>query len=147
MNKGDPDRTPCLPTVSYRRIAMHAVVGIDVSKETLELVLLRGSEVLRATMDNTPGGHTKVLTWLGKRHRKVTADQVQVCLEATGTYGDDIALALHTAGYGVSVVNPTRIKAYGESRLSRNKTDAADAWLIAEFCRTQTPLPWTPPAP
>jgi transposase len=126
---------------------MNTVVGMDVGKDTLVLVLLRGKETLRATLDNTPTGHTKLLNWLAKHHRQIPAAQVHVCLEATGTYGEDVALRLHQAGYVVSVVNPARIKAYGDSRLSRNKTDAADASLIAEFCRTQVPLAWTPPAP
>jgi transposase len=45
------------------------------------------------------------------------------------------------------VVNPSRIKKYAESRLARNKTDKGDAALIADFCLTQAPEPWTPPAP
>jgi len=125
---------------------MDAFVGIDVGKETLVIVLLRGTEVLRATMDNHPEGHTKLLTWLAKHHRRLAAEQVHACLEATGNYGDEGALRLHQAGYRVSVVNPARIKAFADSRLSRNKTDEADAWLIAEFCRTQTPPAWSPPA-
>lgn len=126
---------------------MEAFVGIDVGKDTLVVVLRRGADTLRATHDNTPAGHTKLLTWLAKHHRRLATGQVHACLEATGSYGDDIALALYQAGYGVSVVNPARIKAFSESRLSRNKTDAADAFLIAEFCRTQTPPAWSPPAP
>jgi transposase len=70
---------------------------------------------------------------------------LHACLEATGYYGDDVAQFLHEAGYRVSVVNPARIKGYADSRLSRNKTDAADAALIADFCRTQQPEAWTPP--
>jgi transposase len=124
-----------------------AVVGMDVGKDTLVVVLLRGSEPLRATVDNTPVGHSKLLSWLAKHHRKLAVGQVHVCMEATGMYGDEVALTLHQTGYVVSVVNPARIKAFGESRLQRNKTDAADAWLIAEFARTQEPPAWSPPAP
>jgi transposase len=126
---------------------MHALVGIDVGKETLAVVLLRGNDTLRATIDNTPEGHTRLVAWLAKHHRRVAVEAVHTCLEATGTYGDEVALTLHRAGYVVSVVNPARIKAFGESRLSRNKTDEVDAWLIAEFCRTQSPPAWSPPAP
>jgi transposase len=45
----------------------------------------------------------------------------------------------------VSVVNPRRIKKYGESKLQRNKTDKFDAKLIADFCLTQEATLWTPP--
>jgi transposase len=46
----------------------------------------------------------------------------------------------------VSVVNPARIKKYAESQLKRNKTDRLDAEIIADFCRTQQPPPWSPPS-
>jgi transposase len=83
------------------------------------------------------------LRWL-KKHK---CEQVWACLEATGTYGDGVAQALHEAGHQVSVVNPARIKAYAQSQLSRNKTDKQDALLIADYCRTQKPPLWTPPSP
>jgi transposase len=70
-----------------------------------------------------------------------------VCLEATSNYGEAVALYLHQQGYVVSVVNPTRIKRYAESQLRRNKTDQLDAEIIADFCRTQEVMVWTPPDP
>lgn len=128
---------------------MEMVVGIDVGKETLVVLLLQadGQGRQRTTVDNTPQGHAKLLRWLVQQQGQRVAAQVHACLEATGSYGDEVALRLHEAGYRLSMVNPARIKAFAESRLSRNKTDALDAWLIAEFCRTQTPPLWTPPAP
>ena len=46
----------------------------------------------------------------------------------------------------MSVVNPARIHAYAQSQLKRHKTDAVDAELIADFCRTQQPPLWTAPS-
>jgi transposase len=69
---------------------------------------------------------------------------MHACLEATGTYGDALAEALADAGHRVSVVNPAAIEAYGRSRLTRTKTDRADARLIAHFCATQQPAAWMP---
>jgi transposase len=43
------------------------------------------------------------------------------------------------------VVNPAQIKAFGQSQLSRTKTDKADAALIARFCQMHRPPAWTPP--
>jgi transposase len=54
---------------------------------------------------------------------------------------------LHGRDYPVSLVNPARIKAYGDSQLKRNKTDLQDARLIAHFCATQQPRLWSPPPP
>jgi len=122
---------------------MTAVLGIDVAKETLVVALLGSATPRKRSFPNTPTGHQELLTWLGKQH----LSEIQVCLEATGSYGEAIAEALHDAGYWVSVVNPARIAAYAKSRLSRNKTDAADAVLIAQFAQSEQPPLWTPPAP
>ncbi len=51
--------------------------------------------------------------------------------------------ALHQTGYRVSIVNPLRIKRYGESELLRVKTDKSDAALIARFCLRNSPIPDT----
>jgi transposase len=37
------------------------------------------------------------------------------------------------------------VKHYAQSELQRNKTDRVDAGVIARFCRSQHPEPWTPP--
>lgn len=120
------------------------VVGIDVSKDTLDVVLLQADQPAQAgRYANTPAGFQKLAQWLKQRR----AGQVHACLEATGLYGDEVALFLHEAGHTVSVVNPARIKAYGASQLRRNKTDQLDAALIADYCLKQQPETWTPPDP
>lgn len=60
--------------------------------------------------------------------------------------GLDLAEVLHGAGVRVSIVNPLRVKAHGQSELARNKTDKLDAALIARFCRAHQPAAWAPPA-
>ena len=123
---------------------MQPYLGIDVSKATLDVVLLRPDVPPEAAhFANDGSGFRSLRHFLKKRQVK----PLHACLEATGHYGDGVALFLHEAGYTVSVVNPARIKSYADSRLSRTKTDAGDAALIADFCRTQQPPAWTPPAP
>jgi transposase len=90
---------------------------------------------------NTQKGYEQLEQWL----RKQTDSSVHVCLEATGQYGDGVAEYLFSQGFPVSVVNPARIKHYGNSKLRRNKTDKADAQLIAEYCLREKPAIWTPP--
>ena len=120
------------------------VLGIDISKATLDVELVRPDQGnQQASYANTQTGFKKLEKWLRKRK----AGQVHVCLEATGLYGDEVALFLHEAGHTVSVVNPARIKAYAASQLQRNKTDRLDAALIADFCLTQKPTAWEPPEP
>jgi transposase len=49
-----------------------------------------------------------------------------VCLEATGGWSEQVAVALSEAGHVVSVVNPARIKAFAQSEMVRTKTDRID---------------------
>jgi transposase len=119
-------------------------VGIDVSKNTLDAALICGAGKPRhKVFDNTPTGHAQLLFWLQDNAVRVS----HACLEATGTWADAVALALHAAGHQVSLVNPALIRAFGQSQLKRTKTDKADAQLIARFCQMHQPPLWIPPAP
>lgn len=125
-------------------------VGIDVSKERLDVLLLRVGEAEEKSQQegqqftNTPTGYGKLQTWL---NRRLKAEQLHVCLEATGWYSEAVASYLYERGYRVSVVNPARVKGYAASQMRRNKTDRLDAELLADFARTQQPAVWTPPTP
>lgn len=118
-------------------------LGIDVAKLKLDVALLTPTQTYVKQFENAPAGFQALQAWLGS----FPLPSVHVCLEATGTYGDGVALFLHEQGHVVSLINPLRIKGYAASKLQRNKTDKADARLIAEFCATQNPAPWTPPTP
>jgi transposase len=50
------------------------------------------------------------------------------------------------AGWQVSVVNPARVKGFAQGELSRNKTDRADAAMLARFCAAMRPTMWVPPS-
>jgi transposase len=119
---------------------MGTVLGIDVSKGSLDVVLRANGRKPHKIFANSLAGFECLAEWL----RIQKAGQVHVCLEATGQYGEGVAEYLFNQGQAVSVVNPTRIKKYGESKLHRNKTDKADAELIAEFCAKENPALWTP---
>ena len=96
---------------------MAKVVGIDVSKDTLDEVVMDERQQTQAIQVGTDEqGYQALKGWLNKRQARGAA----VCLEATGRYGDGVAPALHEAGYRVSVVNPARIKGYADSQLRRN---------------------------
>ena len=124
---------------------MPAFVGIDVAKDTLAVALLGPKTPRKTSVPNTPAGYVRLIQWLANQH----VVEVTVCLEATGSYSDDVAQALHEAQYRVYLVNPARVAAYAKSQLSRNKTDAADAVLIARFAQAEaaTLTLWTPPDP
>jgi transposase len=120
-----------------------ATLGIDVAKLSLDVALLTHAQTYGKKFENSARGFEALQAWLAS----FSLSSLHVCLEATGTYGDDVALFLHTQGYAVSLINPLRIKGYAAAKLQRNKTDQADARLIAEFCAKENPAPWTPPAP
>ena len=118
-------------------------LGIDISKLDFHAFLLQDKRSSKKSSPNTVKGFDQLINWL--RNRK--AVDVVVCMEATGSYWQDLAAALFAVGYTVTVINPKRIKAFAESELLRAKTDAVDAALIARFAATQKWDRWTPPAP
>jgi transposase len=117
-----------------------SIAGIDVSKLTLDVVLMQGEQMQHRVIQNDPKGFRELTDWMSETH----PTQMQACMEATGRYGLAAAEYLYACGYQVSVVNPARIKAYATSKLRRNKTDKADAKLIAEFCEKEKPALWSP---
>ena len=122
-------------------VAAH--LGLDISKAKFDCALLMNGKVKSKVFSNDSEGFQKLSEWLIKQK----ANHVHACCEATGTYSEAIALYLHGQGHVVSVVNPAQIAAYGQSQLSRAKTDALDAWLIARYCEREQPVAWTPPPP
>jgi len=118
-------------------------LGIDVGKSDLHAVLLQGDHASAKSVPNSVSGIKQLSTWI--RNRK--AEHVHACLESTGGWSEAVALVLHEAGYVVSIVNPSRIKAFAQSEMLRTKTDAVDAALIARFCRLHKPDAWVPPTP
>jgi transposase len=119
---------------------MGSTLGIDVSKDSLDVVLINSNQQNHKVFNNTAVGHKHLHNWLVAQR----TGQLHICMEATGQYGEAVAEFLYQRGYQVSVVNPARIKRYGESKLHRNKTDKADAALIAEFCQRENPPLWEP---
>ncbi len=118
-----------------------SVLGIDIAKLKFNVCLINAQDKLRHKLfPNTSTGFAQLAEWLSKRG----VQRVHACLEATGTYGEALALFLHQAGHTVSVVNPAAVKAFAQSRLSRTKTDKVDAELIARFTQAQAPPAWTP---
>lgn len=122
---------------------MQNILGIDVSKDKHDVVLVSQGNKYHRVINNDLKGFEFLVKWL-KTHQ---VTKVHACLEATGQYGDELAEYLYLQGHDVSVVNPARIKRYGESKLHRNKTDKADAELIAEFCLKEEPTLWQPLSP
>ena len=119
-------------------------VGIDLSACTLVVALERDHQPGRQRREfpNTAAGHKVLIQWLSK-----SATAVQVCIEATGLYSLDLALALHRAeGIEVMVANPRAIADFAKALLQRSKTDQLDADVMLEFARRMPFVAWQPPS-
>ena len=121
-------------------------LGIDVSKAKLDVALLSEQAKYKSKVfANTLAGHTALWQWL-QAHACEAAAGVHVCMEATGSYHEPLALYLHELGVHVSVVNPMRVKRFIEMQGTRNKTDSSDAKSLARFCQTMHPERWEAPS-
>lgn len=118
-------------------------LGIDIAKKTFDAALLRNDKLKHKKFLNNSDGFKELDAWLLKQ----SVIRIHACLEATGSYSEALAIHLYHAGHTVSLVNPARIKAFGQAELQRNKTDRADATLIARFCSMHRPIAWVPPPP
>lgn len=120
-------------------------VGIDIAKRKFDLLWIASATGKRRSkvFDNSPAGFEEMFAWLAK-HNIVPGDS-HIAMEATGQYYEAVAESLFNAGFTVSVVNPLPIKRFGEATMQRQKTDKADADLIARYCAQCAPYPWTPP--
>jgi transposase len=124
------------------RVVIDGVLGIDVSKNTLDASVSSCNKVRSKSFANSPDGWRHLLGWLiGQKIRRVHA-----CLESTGRYSLGIACKLNEAGHVVSIVNPAQIRDFARTKLGRNKTDAVDASHIREYCELFKPPPWAPPS-
>lgn len=119
-------------------------LGIDVGKTDLYCHVILKSSTVSERFDNTADGIRSLISWL----TKIAAPScILACLEQTGHYGKLVALALHTLGVrSLHLVNPRQIKAFGNQKLRRNKSDTADARLIAQFLKSEHDelRPWSP---
>ena len=119
------------------------ILGIDVSKKDLALALLVNEKIYKTKILNNQEGFLELLKWLDKHKIK----EVTACLEATGHYGQQIADFLYFHNHKVSIINPSCIKAFANSKLMRHKTDEVDSVVIAEYASQNSLILYTPSSP
>jgi transposase len=108
-------------------------VGIDVSKDRLDVHLLPSAEAFAVARDGE--GLERLVAAL--RARAPTL----VVLEATGGFEITVAASLASAGLPLAVVNPRQIRAFARALGRLAKTDALDAEVIALFAERVRPEP------
>jgi transposase len=120
-------------------------VGVDIAATSFAATWTRSGPTRERvrTFAQTPDGFTACQQWLATTGVAPTATLIVV--EATGSYWVTLAVALHQAGYAVSVVNPAHAHAFAQSLPRRAKTDALDAQVLAQLAAERQPACWTPP--
>jgi transposase len=125
-------------------------VGVDISSDKFHAALLitdveRKHKVQRSgTFDNNTSGIQRFVKWCQQEHKQKDLP-FAIVMEATSTYHERVALALHLADFCVHIVLPNRAKAYINSFSSGSKTDKADARALARMCAEQNLTRWNPP--
>lgn len=104
---------------------MAVCLGIDVSKHALEWSLGSDGKIHHTRNEPRPIAH------LVRRLMEVGPDRIVV--ESTGGYERALVAKLAEAGLPVVVVNPRRVRSFGEGMGFLAKTDAIDARLLALF--------------
>ena len=108
-------------------------IGIDVSKDYLDVCVLEVTgEIKHERIENNETGFEKLSS-------KLKPSASHVVLEATGVYHERVQKHLQDHNICVSVMNPRQILGYAKSLNRRNKTDAVDASLLAQFAREREP--------
>jgi len=108
---------------------MNGVVGIDVSKDWLDVAL--GAESLRVA--NEAAGVSGLI-------ERLKAQSVGlVVMEATGGYETQAASAIAAAGLRLAVVNPRQVRDFAKATGRLAKNDRVDAQVIAAFGQAVEP--------
>lgn len=118
-------------SIAQGRETMGAYVGIDVSKDRLDVHILPQDEAFFVERNG------KGLADLVERLRSFAPSLVAI--EATGGFETTAAAAVASAGLPLAVVNPAQVRHYAQALGKRAKTDAIDARVIARFAADVKP--------
>ena len=110
-------------------------VGVDVSKQHLDWGTGPEGEVKRAPT-NTPGGVRRLVASLSN------AELASIIVESTGGYEPALVDSLAKANLPVVLVNPWRVRRFGEGLGFLAKTDPLDASLFGQRAQPdRRPIP------
>lgn len=104
-----------------------AVVGIDISKDRLDVACLPTGVRPACSLANDAGGHATLL----ERLRKVNPRLIVV--ESTGGYQRELVATLAEAAMPVVIVNPRQVRDFARAIGVLAKTDTIDAMVLARF--------------
>ena len=106
-------------------------LGIDISKDVFDVC------------DETQSFHQFKNSLSGFKSLLKLLNHTSHCvMEATGYYHFKLAYYLVENNISVSVVNPLKIKRFGQMKLSKIKTDKSDSKLICDYAVQMDPDRW-----
>jgi transposase len=108
-------------------------VGIDISKERLDVCLMPEGEALCVANDQE--GIDSLIERLQEARPEL------VVLEASGRYERPATAAIAAVGIPVAVVNPRQARDYAKATGRLAKTDRIDAEILARFAASVGPSP------
>ena len=108
-------------------------VGVDVSKDRLDVAVRPSGEAFAVTRDG------KGLNELVERLQAMAPALIAV--EATGGFETIVAAAIAGANLPLAVVNPAQIRHFAQAVGQRAKSDPIDAAVIARFAEAVKPEP------
>jgi transposase len=109
------------------------IVGIDVSKDRLDVAVRPGGEIF--AVERNSAGLDLLVARLKELSPRIVA------LEATGGFETVVAAALAAAGLPVVIVNPANVRSFAKAIGQRAKSDPIDAAVIAHFAEATKPEP------
>jgi transposase len=111
--------------------AMSSFVGIDVSKDRLDVAVLPSAEVWSATNDQQGAEE------LAAKLKKLSPELI--VMEATGGLERLCAAVLASVGLQVAIINPRQARDFAKARGQLAKTDRIDAANLAHFAQAIRP--------
>jgi transposase len=113
-------------------------IGIDISKDQLDLHSSHPDLNLPSSVSNSIEGHRKLLKLIAH------FSEIKIIFEATGGYEKPLLRTLQKAGIHATRINPAQVRSFAKAKGLLAKTDAIDAKLLAHYGELFAPKA-TPP--
>lgn len=104
------------------------IIGIDVSKATLDVCILANNKPHHQQIKNTT---KSIQSWINKLTKEYQADNIVVCMENTGYYNWPCYDVLGSKDIELYTINPLHLKR--SMGMVRGKNDSIDSFRIAKF--------------
>ena len=126
---------------------MSNIIGIDVSKASLDCAYLRDPDQDKAKRKSCPNEvscFASLLAWATARSG-LPVQALAFIIEPTHVYHEQLVQFLHKAGATVYLVNPGRVRKFAEGIGILSKNDLVDADLLTRYgLIARNLIAWTP---